>query len=130
MNGPRVKTDWISSGDATAHFTSDWIDTEGHSEIGLQFSWAAAAINHAFKLQGSYDKTNVFTLILDDADRVALSNATLDTATGIITVNTSSAGFAATKLRGLPPHIRLVSTRTSGGTATQLSGRYTLSGTL
>ena len=124
---PDVQSDatWIDTEDISADFTSSAIASDGLKALWmvLEFSATTDPIGELY-FQGSIDDSQYFDLTLDAAKVYGVLFAHTGGETNVTINDPATEAVVAVCIENPPPFIKAFYDRTSGGTATGLTGKW------
>ena len=124
---PDVQSDltWIVTGAINADFTSSAIASDGLKALWmvLEFSATTDPIGELY-FQGSIDDSQYFDLTLDAAKVYGVLFTHTGGETNVTINDPASEAVVAVCIENPPPYIKVFYDRTSGGTATGLTGKW------
>ena len=124
---PDVQSDltWIVTGAINADFTSSAIASDGLKALWmvLEFSATTDPIGELY-FQGSIDDSQYFDLTLDAAKVYGVLFTHTGGETNVTINDPASEAVVAVCIENPPPYVKVFYDRTSGGTATGLTGKW------
>ncbi len=125
---PCIMRKYIVNGTLAASYTGGWIHTRDYRVAVFTAQWAGTSTPHGtFSFQGTGEDPTMttsptaYTYYVDEG---IFLTATLSS--GVVAVNSASAGNLSVTFEPTHPWVRMIFTRIDGGAAAALQGQLTL----